>query len=121
MESTAAGVRYKGKRKLSFRFQSHKERISGDTASKDENDMSFKDHEASERFNTTGLRPEEHSISDVLGDCQRENDNQSEAMHAEVGALGQGCIEHSMAVLLDGLKDRATLQQGVSKMVCFLL
>ncbi|KAB1203065.1 hypothetical protein CJ030_MR8G005547 [Morella rubra] len=78
--------------------------------------MSFKDHEASERFNTTGLRPEEHSISDVLGDCQRENDNQSEAMHAEVGALGQGCIEHSMAVLLDGLKDRATLQQGVSKM-----
>jgi hypothetical protein len=66
-------------------------------------------------------RSEEHSIAKVLEDYQEENEIQSEIVLAEVGALGYGCIERSMAELLDGLQDRASLPKGVSKMVCCLL
>ena len=83
--------------------------------------MSFKVHEAPERLDTFQPRSEEHSIAEVLEDCQRGNDIGSEILHAEVGALGQGCIEQSMAELLDGLQDRDSLLKGVSKMVCCLL
>ena len=66
-------------------------------------------------------RSEEHLIAKVLEDSQEENEIQSEIVLAEVGALGYGCIERSMAELLDGLQDRASLPKGVSKMVCCLL
>lgn len=83
--------------------------------------MSFKDHEATKRLDPIEPRSEEHSIAEVLEDCQGEYENQTENVLAEVGALGHGCVEQSMAELLDGLQDRASLLKGVSKMVCCLL
>ncbi|KAM3687963.1 hypothetical protein ACJW31_10G115100 [Castanea mollissima] len=109
------GVRCRVKQKFSFRFQSRKEEPSWPSLSKDENDVSFEVHEAPERLDTFEPRSEERSIAEVLDNCQRENQFQSENLHAEVGALGHGCIEPSMAELLDGLQDRASLQKGVSK------
>ncbi|KAK9983793.1 hypothetical protein SO802_033318 [Lithocarpus litseifolius] len=109
------GVRCRVKQKFSFRFQSRKEEPSWPSLSKDENDVSFEVREAPERLDTFEPRSEEHSIAEVLDDCQRENQFQSENLHAQVGALGHGCTEPSMAELLDGLQDRASLQKGVSK------
>ncbi|KAK7843256.1 hypothetical protein CFP56_012772 [Quercus suber] len=109
------GIRCRVKQKFSFRFQSRKEEPSWPSLSKDENDVSFEVHEAPERLDTFEPRSEEHSIAVVLDDCQRENQFQSENLHAQVGALGHGCTEPSMAELLDGLQDRASLQKGVSK------
>ena len=83
--------------------------------------MSFEVHEAPERMDTFEPRSEEHSIAEVLDDCKRENQFQSENLHAEVGVLGHGCAEPSMAELLDGLQDRASLQKRVYKKVCCLL
>lgn len=80
--------------------------------------MSFEVHEAPERLDTFEPRSEERSIAEVLDNCQRENQFQSENLHAEVGPLGHGCTESSMAELVDGLQDRASLQKGVSKKVC---
>ncbi|KAK4559159.1 hypothetical protein RGQ29_008421 [Quercus rubra] len=109
------GVRCRVKQKFSFRFQSCKEEPSWPSLSKDENDVSFEVHEAPERMDTFEPRSEEHSIAEVLDDCQRENQFQSENLHAEVGVLGHGCAEPSMAELLDGLQDRASLQKRVYK------
>ncbi|XP_059438934.1 uncharacterized protein LOC132171589 isoform X2 [Corylus avellana] len=110
------GARCKAKQKFPFSFQSHKEGPCCPSISKNENDVSFKDHETPKRLDPIKPRSEEHSIAKVLEDCQEENEIQSEIVLAEVGALGYGCVERSMAELLDGLQDRASLPKGVSKM-----
>ncbi|XP_041016799.1 uncharacterized protein LOC121259318 isoform X3 [Juglans microcarpa x Juglans regia] len=108
------GMRCKAKRKFSFRFQSREGGLSCPCISNDEKYVSLKDHEASERLETIEPRSEEHSIAGVLEDYQRENEIQSEVVCAEVGALGHGGIEQSMADLLDGLQGRAVVLKGVS-------
>ncbi|XP_035551365.1 uncharacterized protein LOC109002257 isoform X3 [Juglans regia] len=108
------GMRCKAKRKFLFRFQSREGGLSCPSISNDEKYVSLKDHEASERLETIEPRSEEHSIAGVLEDYQRENEIQSEVVCAEVGALGHGGIEQSMADLLDGLQDRAVVLKGVS-------
>jgi len=120
-ESSVAGARCKAKLKYPFSFQSHNEGRSCPSISKDENDVLFKGHEEPKRLDPIEPRYKEHSIAEVLGDCQGEYENQSEIVLAEVGALVHGCVERSMAELLDGLQDRASLLKGVSKMVCCLL
>ncbi|XP_062178319.1 uncharacterized protein LOC133883119 isoform X2 [Alnus glutinosa] len=110
------GARCKAKLKYPFSFQSHNEGRSCPSISKDENDVLFKGHEEPKRLDPIEPRYKEHSIAEVLGDCQGEYENQSEIVLAEVGALVHGCVERSMAELLDGLQDRASLLKGVSKM-----
>lgn len=115
-----ADVRGKAKPKFSFHFRSHKDGLSRPFISKDEKVVSAKVHDVPERSETIEHGIVKNSNPDLREDFHGENDNQSEIMPAEVEALGQGFIEHSMAELLDGLQDKNILLRGNSKLVCFL-
>lgn len=65
-------------------------------------------------------RPEENSDAELLEDIQVEEENQLEIVPFEVNEHGHGCIEQSMAELLDGLQDKTTMARGSSKMVLCL-
>ncbi|BBH10374.1 multidrug resistance-associated protein 9 [Prunus dulcis] len=80
-----------GKPKFLFRFPIHKEGHSWLSVYKDDNDVSFK----------------------------VEEENQLDIVPFEVNEHGHGCIEQSMAELLDGLQDKTTVARGSSKM-CLL-
>ncbi|CAB4281533.1 unnamed protein product [Prunus armeniaca] len=113
LNKSSKGVKGKGKPKFSFRFPSHKEGHSWLSVYKDDNDVSFKVQELPERLD---YRPEENSDAELLEDIQVEEENQLEIVPFEVNEHGHGCIEQSMAELLDGLQDKTTMARGSSKM-----
>ncbi|CAL9023888.1 unnamed protein product [Prunus brigantina] len=113
LNKSSKGVKGKGKPKFSFRFPTHKEGHSWLSVYKDDNDVSFKVQELPERLD---YRTEENSDAELLEDIQVEEENQLEIVPFEVNEHGHGCIEQSMAELLDGLQDKTTMARGSSKM-----
>ncbi|GLT72673.1 hypothetical protein SLA2020_445830 [Shorea laevis] len=85
------GARCKAKLKFPFSFQSRKG-LSCPSISKDENDVSFKDREATKRLDPIEPRSEEHSIAKVLEDCQGEYENQTENVLAKWELLGMDAL-----------------------------
>ncbi|KAL5561515.1 hypothetical protein UlMin_031262 [Ulmus minor] len=91
--------RGKGKAKFSFRFQSNKEGLL--CSSKDESSLSLNIHEVPKRFDAKELITNDNTVAELLEDIQDEEENLPEIV-PEVEALGNACIEKSMAELLDG-------------------
>ncbi|XP_024017718.1 uncharacterized protein LOC21392416 isoform X1 [Morus notabilis] len=104
----------KGKPRFSFRFQSHKG-LSSPATSKDENNLSSSILEAPERLDVMELRTEENLVAELPEDIQVEEENMSEIIPHEVEALRHKCSEQSMAELLYGLQDNASLLRGNSE------
>lgn len=69
----------------------------------------------------TELRTEENLVAELPEDIQAEEENMLEIIPHEVEALRHKCSEQSMAELLDGLQDNASLLRGNSEKVCFIL
>ncbi|CAK7348268.1 unnamed protein product [Dovyalis caffra] len=101
LDYAASRVRGKAKPKFAFHFQSHKDGLSQPFVSKDA--VSSMVDDGPERSETIELK--------ILEEIEP----------AEDDALGDGFVDHSMAELLDDLRDKNILPRGNSKMVSILL
>ena len=105
----------KGKPKFSFGFQSHVDRLSSPSTSKNENNLPTSIHEVPKRLNLENL------VAELPEDIQGEEEILSEVVPFEEEAYRHECSEQSMAELLDGLQDNTCFWGRNLKKVCFLL
>ncbi|XP_050363974.1 uncharacterized protein LOC126782720 isoform X3 [Argentina anserina] len=139
VKNSSKGAKGRGKPKFSFRFPSHKDGTSSHSTSKNDSVVSFKVQELPEWLDAIEprnedhsdvepiediqqedeleivLRNEEHSNVELLEDISGEEESALEVMPLETKAFGHGCMGQSMAELLDGLQDKATILRGHSR------
>lgn len=116
-------MKYKGKPKFSFCFQSHKDTLFLPSTSKDKNSVSLCSHEVPQGLDATELRLVDNvAAAEAHEAIMGEDENQLSivSIPAEVEALGRRCTGQSMSELLDGLHDGTSLQRRNSKVVCCL-
>ncbi|XP_021647890.2 uncharacterized protein LOC110640740 isoform X3 [Hevea brasiliensis] len=110
------GVGDKVKLKFSLRIKSHKDGLFHPFIPEDENVTSSKALDAPEELEPIEDETIENSNLEFLEDFHGENGRPLKVAPADVEAIGNGLIEHSMAELLEGLRDRNVLQRGNSQM-----
>ncbi|KAF2308030.1 hypothetical protein GH714_034600 [Hevea brasiliensis] len=115
-KSCKGSVGDKEKLKFSLRIKSHKDGLFHSFIPEDENVTSSKALDAPEQLEPIEDETIENSNLEFLEDFHGENGRPLKVAPADVEAIGNGLIEHSMAELLEGLQDRNVLQRGNSKM-----
>ena len=97
-----------------------KDGLAQPSSSIDENVMSSSIHGAPEQVEPSEDGTGDNSNLDFLEGFHGENGNHLKILPAEVEALGNGLIKHSMAELVSDLQDKNVVLRGNSKMVGFL-